>query len=510
MTEHMRCPRCFGALDLVTTAEREGTVSAGRLECHSCGATYPVEQGVALLAAIDRTWKPMIGEVLSRAEITQRVLSDGGFEKDREEAADQYHEAASGVMSTLFDDAMRGVELDGSSMVLDLGAGLCETASAIADTGAEVVASDVELSHLLAANFWPEDPVYVEGCPLPIRNPVVYGSYFTRVMADIHRIPFEDSTFDVTFCRSTMHHLDDVGGAIKEMARVTRPGGRVLLVSEPVRSRLDPEIEYLRGIFDYEEGLNERTWPITTYTLPMRRYCRRVEVRYFQPSGRERTRRMLAAVRVDPQKHFHDGETLGFGRSFKLLVSGASVNVGGTRKKHSPAKPRRLDEKAILASPDELLVRDKEIEEKLRAVYRSCLKPRSLPGTIEPAEEGREVLSRGWREPERSPVASFRYTHKTARCYMRDDSARGMITIRMLGYPPQAGEAGGSVLVNGVEVGRFLLTAADSNVSFPKPHAGDGILEIEIRNDRTFTPDEVLGNGDRRELGVGVVRIWQE
>ncbi|MBU1669832.1 MAG: methyltransferase domain-containing protein [Actinobacteria bacterium] len=506
----MRCPRCFGALELEVGALRGETVQAGCLLCGACGARYPVEMGVAFLAAIDRTWKPMIGEVLSRVEITERVISDGGFEKDREQAADQYHEAASSVMSDLFDDAVRDVRLDSSSMVLDLGAGLGETASAIADTGAEVVACDVEVSHLLAANFWAEDPVYVEGCSLPIRNPVVYGSYFTRVMADIHRIPFADATFDVAFCRSTIHHLDDVAQAIREMARVTRPGGRVLLVSEPVRSRLDPEIEYLRGIFDYEEGLNERTWPITTYTLAMRRYCRGVEVRYFQPSGRERTRRMLAALRVDPQKHFHDGETLGFGRSFKLLVSGASVNVSGTRKKRSPRKPRRLSEKEIVASPEELWIRGKEMEERLRAVYRSCLKARSLPVAVEPAEVGRDVLSKGWREPERSPVASFRYTHKTARCYMRDDSAKGMVTIRMLGYPPPAGEAGGSVLMNGIEAGRFLLKASDSNTSFPKPHAGDGILEIEIRNDSTFIPDEVLGNGDVRELGVGVVRIWQE
>lgn len=510
LLERMRCPRCYGRLDLATLEWRGDAAFAGTITCRACGAGYPVERGVALLAAIDRSWKPMIGEVLSRAEITERVVVDGGFEQDRVEAADQYHEAATNVMNTLFADSLRDIELGPSSRVLDLGAGLCETARDIAATGAEVVASDVELSHLLYVNFWKEDPVYVDGFPLPLRNPEVYPDYFTRVMADIHRIPFEDGVFDVTFCRSTIHHLDDVRGAIREMARVTRPGGKVLLVSEPVRSVLDPEIEYLRGIFDYEEGLNERTWPVTSYTLPMRRHCRAVEVRYFQPSSRDRTRKVLGALGVDAGRHFTDGETVGFRRSFKLLVSGAAVNVSGTRKKRSPARPKTLASREVIADAADLLISDKQKENHLRAVYRSCLKPGSLPTSVEPLDAGRGVLSKGWREPEHAGAAAFRYTHKSARAYLKDDPSKPSITIRMLGFPEQAGAPSGSVLVNGVEAGRFTLTAWDSNVTFPKPPGSDAVLEVEIRNDRTYIPDEVLGNGDMRELGVAVVRIWQE
>jgi SAM-dependent methyltransferase len=43
-------------------------------------------------------------------------------------------------------------------------------------------------------------------------------------------LPFVDATFDVVCCRSSLHHFDDAARAIAEMARVTKPDGRVVLV----------------------------------------------------------------------------------------------------------------------------------------------------------------------------------------------------------------------------------------------------------------------------------------
>jgi ubiquinone/menaquinone biosynthesis C-methylase UbiE len=42
-------------------------------------------------------------------------------------------------------------------------------------------------------------------------------------------LPFVDASFDVVFCRTALHHFPDPETCIAEMARVCRPGGRVVL-----------------------------------------------------------------------------------------------------------------------------------------------------------------------------------------------------------------------------------------------------------------------------------------
>ncbi len=48
--------------------------------------------------------------------------------------------------------------------------------------------------------------------------------------ADASLIPFPDGTFDSTFCVAVLQHLPETGEALREFARVTRPGGRILAV----------------------------------------------------------------------------------------------------------------------------------------------------------------------------------------------------------------------------------------------------------------------------------------
>ncbi len=53
--------------------------------------------------------------------------------------------------------------------------------------------------------------------------------------ADVARLPFATGAFDATFCVAVLQHVNQVGRAVEELARVTRPGGRVLAV-EPDNS----------------------------------------------------------------------------------------------------------------------------------------------------------------------------------------------------------------------------------------------------------------------------------
>ena len=48
--------------------------------------------------------------------------------------------------------------------------------------------------------------------------------------ADGCRLPFGPATFDSTFCVAVLQHVRDVQMALGELARVTKPGGRILVV----------------------------------------------------------------------------------------------------------------------------------------------------------------------------------------------------------------------------------------------------------------------------------------
>lgn len=48
--------------------------------------------------------------------------------------------------------------------------------------------------------------------------------------ADARALPFADRSFDSAFCVAVLQHINDVGAAVRELARVTRPGGRIVAV----------------------------------------------------------------------------------------------------------------------------------------------------------------------------------------------------------------------------------------------------------------------------------------
>jgi ArsR family transcriptional regulator len=55
------------------------------------------------------------------------------------------------------------------------------------------------------------------------------GIEFQR--ADIQALPFAESTFDVAFCSMVLHHMAQPAAAVAEVARVVRPGGKVVIIA---------------------------------------------------------------------------------------------------------------------------------------------------------------------------------------------------------------------------------------------------------------------------------------
>jgi demethylmenaquinone methyltransferase/2-methoxy-6-polyprenyl-1,4-benzoquinol methylase len=58
----------------------------------------------------------------------------------------------------------------------------------------------------------------------------VGGDFAPRVQADAAHLPFRTASFDGVTCGYALRNFTDLQGAITEMARVTRPGGRVVFL----------------------------------------------------------------------------------------------------------------------------------------------------------------------------------------------------------------------------------------------------------------------------------------
>src|SRR2546425_6287110 len=58
---------------------------------------------------------------------------------------------------------------------------------------------------------------------------------FERAVASLERWPFQNGTIDVAVCNASLHYLAEIGPALREAARVLRPGGEFVAMNDPVQ-----------------------------------------------------------------------------------------------------------------------------------------------------------------------------------------------------------------------------------------------------------------------------------
>jgi len=79
------------------------------------------------------------------------------------------------------------------------------------------------------------------------------------LLADVHGLPFADSSFDLVTCRIAPHHFADIDAAFREVARVLRPGGRFVVEDSLAPDDVE-EAEFL-------EWLEKRRDPTHVHSL---------------------------------------------------------------------------------------------------------------------------------------------------------------------------------------------------------------------------------------------------
>lgn len=119
------------------------------------------------------------------------------------------------MRAAFFPDAVREKAVAAASLppraaVLDVGAGSGFVSAALVAAGHEVVAVDAS-------------PAMVE----ELRRR--FGGRVAAREADAQALPFPDASFDGVFANMCLHHVEDPALAVREMARVLRPGGRLVV-----------------------------------------------------------------------------------------------------------------------------------------------------------------------------------------------------------------------------------------------------------------------------------------
>ena len=61
------------------------------------------------------------------------------------------------------------------------------------------------------------------------------GLAVDTVIVDAERLPFDDESFDLVLGHAVLHHIPDLPTALRECARVLRPGGTLAFMGEPSR-----------------------------------------------------------------------------------------------------------------------------------------------------------------------------------------------------------------------------------------------------------------------------------
>ena len=67
-----------------------------------------------------------------------------------------------------------------------------------------------------------------------------------ELLGPVEALPVEDASFDVVLCTQVLEHCDDPAQAVRELRRVTAPGGRVLVSTHGVQVYHPSPVDYWR------------------------------------------------------------------------------------------------------------------------------------------------------------------------------------------------------------------------------------------------------------------------
>jgi ubiquinone/menaquinone biosynthesis C-methylase UbiE len=212
-----RCPRTGSTLRLVHEVIRNGDAIAGALVSVE-GAMYPIEQGIPNF--VDP-------QALSEIEAHTRAEYDRVAESIYDVAVDWQFAAMCEDEHAVRESMVDWLQLDRDVQVLEVGCGTGRDSCRLArrlGPGGRLHMQDLS-------------PGMVHACARKMSAVAATSPFACRLdysVSNAASLPFPDATFDAVFHFGGFNQFGDLKKGAAELARVAKPGGRVLIGDEAV------------------------------------------------------------------------------------------------------------------------------------------------------------------------------------------------------------------------------------------------------------------------------------
>jgi SAM-dependent methyltransferase len=245
--EQLRCPVCRRdhTLQLQVNASDEREVREGRLRCAACRNEFAVHRGVVEL--LREPPEHIVAEAAGLERFAEQMRG-GGWDRELVRKLPKLEHGYWYVQARSMYQLLSTVPFMPGQSVLDVGSNTCWAANHFAERGLHAIALDIattELQGLYTAEYFIDDG----------------HVFFERVLGSMDAIPLASSSLDYVYCCEVLHHNDaeSLRRTFAEIFRVLRPGGRLLMVNETLKTLRDPSGMHLEGVEQYE-GYEHAHW----------------------------------------------------------------------------------------------------------------------------------------------------------------------------------------------------------------------------------------------------------
>jgi SAM-dependent methyltransferase len=265
LVDLLRCPACHseGSFAFDARVRDEFEVREGTLRCAECQGSFAVEEGIA-----DLLHEPpdfVVREAAGLGRFAEVMRADG-WDREKIRALPHVEDPYWFSQRVSFDQLVETIDFRPGESLLDVGSNTCWASNYFAQRGLDVIALDIakaEMQGLRTAEY------FIDSGEV----------YFERVLSNMSDPAIASGSLDYVFCSEVLHHndLQTMKRTFTEIHRMLKPGGKLLVVNEPMRFPLNLKRDHAVEVAQYEG--NEHVHFFHQYYLAARRAGFTVRIR---------------------------------------------------------------------------------------------------------------------------------------------------------------------------------------------------------------------------------------